>query len=388
MDPVDPHYLAGIRGRLDPLFESAPAEDYDPARDQIVVLSDHHRGIGDGADDFRRCERAYTAALGFYLESGYRLLLLGDTEELWETTKPAKIFRRYEDVLALERAFAQRGRLVRFWGNHDDRWAHPDAVRKELRPIIGQAPMYEALRLRVERPAGDPATIFLVHGHQGTPESDRFSALARLPVRFLWTWIQRWQGFSATTPAQDHALRAKHDTAMFEWARERPNRVLVAGHTHRPVFAGSKPDPPPVRPIPEIEAAVAKAREQGDGQGAALAAAELEYARTLQRRPQTAVTVSPPCYFNTGCCSFPDGDITGIEIADGEIRLVRWPANIDELRQDGSGELDAEKRILPHARERLDAILDLVAEPPAVGAIEEHALTGQESGGQAVPRLG
>src|SRR5882672_5984825 len=162
MDQVDPDYLAGIRGRLDPLFESAPAQDYDPARDRIVVFSDHHRGIGDGADDFRHCERAYTAALGFYLESGYRLLLLGDTEELWETTHPAKIFRRYEDVLALEREFAQRGGLVRFWGNHDDRWAHPDAVRKELRPVIGAAPMYEALRLHVKRPAGDPATIFLV----------------------------------------------------------------------------------------------------------------------------------------------------------------------------------------------------------------------------------
>jgi hypothetical protein len=35
----------------------------------------------------------------------------------------------------------------------------------------------------------------------------------------------------------------------------------------------------------------------------------------------------PPCYFNTGCCSFPDGDVTGIEIADGKIRLVRWPSD-------------------------------------------------------------
>jgi hypothetical protein len=258
-------------------------------------------------------------------------------------------------------------------------------VLKELRPVIGQAPMYEALRLHVKRPAGDPATIFLVHGHQGTPESDRFSALARLPVRFLWTWIQRWQGISATTPAQDHELRAKHDTAMFEWARERRDRVLVAGHTHRPVFAASKPDPPPARPLADIEAAIATAREQGDAQRAALAAAELEYARTLQRRPDTAVTVSPPCYFNTGCCSFPDGDVTGIEIADGEIRLVRWPANLDELRQDESGELDADKRFLPHARERLEAILDLVADPPGEGAIEEHALTGAESRGGQPP---
>ena len=31
-----------------------------------------------------------------------------------------------------------------------------------------------------------------------------------------------------------------------------------------------------------------------------------------------------PSYFNTGCCCFSNGDITGIEIADGYIRLIKW----------------------------------------------------------------
>ncbi len=31
-----------------------------------------------------------------------------------------------------------------------------------------------------------------------------------------------------------------------------------------------------------------------------------------------------PCYFNTGCCSYRFGSISGLEIADGEIRLVTW----------------------------------------------------------------
>ncbi|MEM9778051.1 MAG: hypothetical protein AAF902_25975, partial [Chloroflexota bacterium] len=31
-----------------------------------------------------------------------------------------------------------------------------------------------------------------------------------------------------------------------------------------------------------------------------------------------------PVYFNTGCCRFDDGDITGIEIDNGTIRLIRW----------------------------------------------------------------
>ena len=45
-----------------------------------------------------------------------------------------------------------------------------------------------------------------------------------------------------------------------------------------------------------------------------------------QRRQEGQARPFPePCYFNTGCCSFGDGDVTGIEISEGQIRLVRWP---------------------------------------------------------------
>src|SRR6185295_8318677 len=29
-------------------------------------------------------------------------------------------------------------------------------------------------------------------------------------------------------------------------------------------------------------------------------------------------------YFNSGCCCFSDGDITGLEIENGFIRLIKW----------------------------------------------------------------
>ena len=372
---VDRRYLASVRVRLDHLFETARSEEYHPATDRVIVFSDHHRGTGDGADDFRHCEHAYTAALGYYLESGYRLMLLGDVEELWEVTKPAKIFARYNDVMRLERAFEQRGGVTRFWGNHDDRWSRSSAVRNELRSQIGGAPMLEGLKLQVYRGSDACVTMLFAHGHQGTPDGDRFSALSRLPVRYLWTAIQRWQGATATTPAHDHALRAKHDVAMFEWAREQRGRILIAGHTHKPVFAGSTPDSPVTRSVPDLEAALAEARTRTDGTGqpgAAAIAAELEYARTLIRRPDVTTSLDPPCYFNTGCCSFPDGDITGIELADGEIRLVRWPANLAEFRRPGDAGLDPGKRILASAA--LDAVLDAVAHPRAGATISQLAL--------------
>ena len=59
--------------------------------------------------------------------------------------------------------------------------------------------------------------------------------------------------------------------------------------------------------------------------------AELEFVEAAERRGgPPPLRIEPPCYFNTGCCSFGDGDVTGLEIADGQIRLVRWPNDEDE----------------------------------------------------------
>ena len=43
------------------------------------------------------------------------------------------------------------------------------------------------------------------------------------------------------------------------------------------------------------------------------------------RASQTHVKVGgdrQTCYFNSGCCSFEDGDITGLEIDNGQIKLI------------------------------------------------------------------
>jgi hypothetical protein len=133
--------------------------------------------------------------------------------------------------------------------------------------------------------------------------------------------------------------------------------VLIAGHTHRPVFARSVPEPPPTRPIAELEQALEAASPADRPE----IRAELEYARTAQRRPAAAFEVRPPCYFNTGCCYFPDGDVTGLDIADGEMRLVRWPANLREICRPGEG-VESEKRVL--VAEKLEKVLAAVAAPP------------------------
>ena len=315
---------------------------------RIIVFSDMHKGARDGADDFQRCEPAYCAALAWYLAEGYSLYVLGDAEELWENS-PGPVLARgrgYPEVLELEARFLLAGRYERFYGNHDDLWSHADAVKRWLRPLLPGVRVREALRLRLTGSNGTAGVVVFLHGHQGTADSDRWGFLSRLFVRSIWRPIQRRSGYTGVTPALDHALRSAHDREMAAWAGAHPDRpVLVAGHTHRPVFWDSTPAPAPAPP---------------PGADDAERAADREWAAAERRNPPTALTLPAPCYFNSGCCCFGDGDVTGIEIAEGEFRLVRWPV----------AEGSPRRKILDHRS--IDEVLDAVAgRPPA-------AVTGAE----------
>lgn len=318
-------YRQRVKNGLDAAFDDRETPESRLAidRERVVIFSDHHRGARDGADDFWRCERSYHAALGYYLEHGYRLVLLGDVEELWEN-KPEQPIRAYGPTLDLEREFHAHGRLDRFWGNHDDAWRHDGEVSKHLHPRFRGLVVHEALKLHVTERGHGLGLIFLVHGHQGTLDSDRLSAFSRLPVRYIWRPIQRRFKIASTTPARDFRLRAVHDDAMFRWALGRTDAkpVLIAGHTHRPVF--STPESAAERPPEIIAEALRKLRDEGGTlEQLADLRAELELVRTAPfGEPPKEMPV--PCYFNTGCCSFGDGDVTGLEISEGDIRLVRW----------------------------------------------------------------
>ena len=313
---------------------------------KVVVVSDLHRGKFDKADDFRRAHRAYRAALGWYFEQGYELWLLGDVEELWEN-EARDVVAKYKEALQLERRFVAPGGpgLRRFYGNHDLDWSRPKWVKEHLAEWLDGTPVIESLRLHV-REGGQPRGLFFfVHGHQGTASSDTFAAISRLPVRYAWPHIQRAHGWIATTPAESPHLRDKHDRAMADWAmaraRSEPRHsrpVLIAGHTHHPIFPGE----PPPRPTEEEVAALC---DQLAGEQSPAGRAELRGRIELMRAelwepPHHPPPIVPPCYFNTGCASFPDGDVTCLELngeqlvdaedtkdGRGKIRLVRWLDN-------------------------------------------------------------
>jgi hypothetical protein len=148
----------------------------------VVIFSDHHRGGRDGADDFQRCERTYNAALAYYFELGYHLMELGDVEELWENTFD-EVVASYPVTLALAARFREVGRYTRFFGNHDLAWSEPELFRQRMweRGYDGVVPI-EALRILV----GDGTAageLFLVHGHQGTADSDRRAKLSEFSLK-------------------------------------------------------------------------------------------------------------------------------------------------------------------------------------------------------------
>lgn len=331
-------FVADIQTGLQAAYERArKVRTLDLASARLIVFSDLHRGVRNRADDFRKCERAYNAALAYYLRLGYTLVALGDVEELWEE-RVRPVLRAYPRSQALEAKLHRAQRYLRVWGNHDDTWDTPSAVDRLLAPIYGGEPLkvYECLRFRVVDGAEELGELFLVHGHQGSAGSDRYSRLARIPVRFFWRTWQRMTGISLNTPATDWSLRHRHNLAMHEWAAAKERFVLVAGHTHRPVFESKLH-------VAQLEAELAKTEErlQKDPNNrslekeAAELGAEIEWVRAQDRRQPEGPTepdgpaVSRPAYFNTGCCCYLDGDVTGIEISDGYLRLVRWPDDED-----------------------------------------------------------
>jgi predicted phosphodiesterase len=328
----DPDYNRQVAAALDAAYARAherPAHRFDMYADRLIIFSDQHRGARNGADDFLRSERAYNAALAYYHRLGHTLVVLGDAEELWEEF-PWSVTRAYAHTLTLEGRFHKDGRYLRVWGNHDDDWNNADSVARYLTPFFGEGlPVPESLRLTISDGLQELGTLFLLHGHQGDATSDHLAWLSRWVVRWVWRPIQRLFRISLNTPSKDWQLREKHNIALYSWAEKQAGLVLVAGHTHRPVFKSQTRAEQLERELERLSAETRRGADKRERAAVARLAAELEWTRAQDFNAPgdegAATPMNKPCYFNTGCCCYIDGDITGLELAEGEIRLVRWP---------------------------------------------------------------
>ena len=161
-----------------------------------------------------------------------------------------------------------------------------------------------------------PLTIFLTHGHQGDASSDG-NWFSKFFVSNIWAPLQSYLRLNFNTPAYDEDLKTAHNLIMYEWSAKHKNLVLITGHTHQPVFESLTH---PERLYKKL----------GDAMKANLTEEANKIDQEIKRRGRDYKTTPAqyldikPSYFNSGCCCFRDGDITGIEITYKKISLVKW----------------------------------------------------------------
>lgn len=295
---------------------------FDPVKDRFIIFSDQHKGCRDGADDFAGAEKNYLAALDYYYDKGFSYISLGDSEELWENSLRA-VKKHNHTVFDLEKKFLKQNRFYKIFGNHDLFWDNDPLAAWHLKDIYGQKiRVYEGLILIPSGGAVDfrlPTTdyrLFLTHGHQGDAQSDG-NWFSKFFIANIWAPLQAYLRINPNTPAYDAEKKTLHNRIMYEWAAEKENTWLITGHTHQPVFAS----------LTHLERLFKQFQEALNNNDKA---EEERLRNEIRFREKEFTTVSmdymnmKPSYFNTGCCCFSDGDITGIELAEGEIRLVKW----------------------------------------------------------------
>jgi UDP-2,3-diacylglucosamine pyrophosphatase LpxH len=262
--------------RLDDIYSSAKIIPFDQGA-KIVLMSDCHRGDGSWADSFLKNECICYAALQHYYVNGYIYIEAGDGDELWENKKLSPIITVHKDIFQLIDRFHREHRFHMIFGNHDiikrnrpeknaGLYYYYDEPQKKCERLFDGLQVHEGLILRYR----DCRNILVTHGHQVDPLNSTFWRLARCLVRRLWKPLEQFGLNDPTSAAKNYKKKAAIERKLIDWV-DQTECMLIAGHTHRPVFAD----------------------------------------------------ITGPKYFNDGSCVHP-GCITAIEISEGKVKLVRW----------------------------------------------------------------
>lgn len=245
---------------------------------RIIIMSDCHRGNSSWGDNFSGNQNLFFASLYYYYENGYSYIELGDGDELWENRRIEDVISAHSDAFWLMSLFYKDSRLIMLYGNHD-------IIKRDLRYTqtkchsfycdsqdsrLALFPGIKILEGLVLQYRNTDNRIFLTHGHQGDYQNDTLWRLTRFLVRYLWRPLELLGIKDPTSAAKNNTKKNAVEKKLMKWAKDN-NQILLCGHTHRPVF-----------PMPN---------------------------ETL--------------YFNDGSCVHPRC-ITGIEIYNGTITLVKW----------------------------------------------------------------
>jgi len=290
---------------LTQVYKSSKVVPFDDSS-KLVFFSDCHRGDSSWADDFARNQNLYNFALEHYYNQGYTYIEIGDGDELWKNRRFDEIAQAHSDTFRIIRKFYNAGRLYMLLGNHDIvkkgkrfqkncmyRFYNIQEDRYDL--LFDNMEVHEGLILK-HKLTGN--RIFVFHGHQGDIINDHMWYIGRFLVRYLWRHLELLGFNDPTSPARNYTRKGTVEKNIINWVRAN-RQMVITGHTHRPMF----PNP---------------------GQ---------------------------PPYFNDGSCVHPYS-ITGIEIQNGEIVLVKWSVKVNN-----AGVLYIERDVIA-GPEKLQAFFD------------------------------
>lgn len=266
------------KSRLSRAYKNAKVISFDDTS-KFILFSDCHRGDNSFADEFANNRNIYYHALKTYFNLGFQYCELGDGDELWEHMSFEQIFEAHKNVYQLLREFHLERRLHMIWGNHDMVYKDPNYVKEHLfsyfepidncdKELFEGITYHEALILE-HRDTGQQ--LFLTHGHQADWWNYTFWRWGRFLVRVLWKPLQVWGIADPTSPAKNYKELIKVERRIKKWILGNEEQLTITGHTHRPRF-------PSPGEIP---------------------------------------------FFNDGSCVHPRS-ITGIEIENGAISLIKW----------------------------------------------------------------
>jgi UDP-2,3-diacylglucosamine pyrophosphatase LpxH len=282
---------------------------------KFIIFSDQHKGARNGADDFMLAEPNYLAALEYYCKNNFMYINLGDSEELWKNSL-TKVKKYNTATFEAEKKFLEHNLFVKIFGNHDLYWDNDPFAWWQLKDIYKEKlKVYEGVILPVSID-GKTLQIYCTHGHQGDEKSDG-NWFSKFFVANIWAPLEAFLRINPNTPANNEQKKTLHNSMMYEWSSQQENLLLVTGHTHQPVFGS-------LTELEKLYKQLLLARKEND------AATVQQLQQDMDKRKEQYNHLSPdyltmkPTYFNSGCCCFNDGDITGIEITDGCIRLIKW----------------------------------------------------------------
>lgn len=281
--------MLSSKARLDSAYKNAIKISFDD-NSKFIFFSDCHRSDGSYADDFANNRNIFFHALSQYFKKGFHYIELGDGDELWENLFFKDVFESNKNIYLLLQKFYLENRLNLIWGNHDMIFRNSNVVKRNFSEYfdmnLGQkVPLMPGLKYHesiILEHTETKQELFLIHGHQADFMNYVGWKLNQFMVRVLWKPLQIWGIKDPTSPAKNYVELIKVERRIKKWILENNNKITITGHTHRPRF--SKPND------------------------------------------------SQANYFNDGSCVHPRS-ITGIEIENGEIALIKW---FIDTREDGT----------------------------------------------------